>query len=162
MTRQVLFVCTGNVFRSLTAEYALRTVLDSRSGIAVASAGTDDYAHTVAPQIADYLMQKGLDVRSHRRRTLTREMVDAAQLVIAMSLDHRDFIRASFGRSVPLFLECCGGPAEALLDLHEAVGDWRTNRAASLAYIRATIDRIIDLTPRLAAQIPSLLSARSQ
>lgn len=162
MTRQVLFVCTGNVFRSLTAEYALRAVLDGGAHIAVASAGTQDYAHVVPPEVADYLMQKGLDVRSHRRRTLTREIVDAAHLVVAMSLDHRDFIRARYGRSVPVFLECCGGGAEALLDLQEAVSDYRTNRAASLAYIRATIDRIVELTPRLAAQIPTLLSARPQ
>ena len=106
--RQVLFVCTGNVFRSLTAEYALRAALNGRAGIAVASAGTADYAHTVMPEIREYLLSRGLDVSAHRRRTLTQAMVEEAHLVVAMSLDHRDFIRERFGRSVPLFLECCG------------------------------------------------------
>ncbi|HSF32988.1 MAG TPA: hypothetical protein VLK82_21270 [Candidatus Tectomicrobia bacterium] len=36
----ILFVCTGNIFRSLTAEYALKAVLDPRSPIRVSSAGT--------------------------------------------------------------------------------------------------------------------------
>ena len=153
---KILFVCTGNVFRSLTAEYALRR---ARADVVVASAGTDDYPHAVHPEVAAYLMQKGFDVRAHRRRTLTAEMLDAAQLPVAMSLDHREFIRARFGRQVPLFLECCGGAAEALLDLHEAVADYRTNSAASAAYIRQTIDRIIELAPRLARRIDQLIRA---
>jgi protein-tyrosine-phosphatase len=33
--RRVLFVCTGNIFRSLTAEYALRAVLPENAGIHV-------------------------------------------------------------------------------------------------------------------------------
>jgi protein-tyrosine phosphatase len=45
----VLFVCTGNIFRSLTAEYVLRRELGPNSRIVVASAGTDDYPHVVAP-----------------------------------------------------------------------------------------------------------------
>jgi protein-tyrosine phosphatase len=158
MTRQVLFVCTGNVFRSLTAEYALRTALGHRADIAIASAGTEDRAMPVPREVSEYLKEKRFDVSAHRRRTLTREIVDASHLVIAMSLDHRDFIRARFGRGVPVFLECCGGAAEVLLDLEEAVSDYATNRAASLAHIRGTIDRILDLTPCLASRIDSLLA----
>lgn len=157
MRRQVLFVCTGNVFRSLTAEYALRAILDPGGDIAVASAGTEDYPHTVLPQLAEYLRQKNLDVSRHVRRTLTREILGEADLVVAMSVDHRDFIRAQFGREAPLFLECCGAGPEALLDLHEAVRDYRRNWPAALAYLRSTIDRILELTPRLARRIDSLL-----
>jgi protein-tyrosine phosphatase len=156
--RQVLFVCTGNVFRSLTAEYALRLALGDREEIAVASAGTDDYPHVVHREVSNYLRQRGFDVSAHRRRTLTRPLVDAAHLVIAMSLDHRDFIRVRFGREVPLFLECCGDAPAALLDLHEAVSDYRTNQVAAVAHLRTTIDRIIDLTPRLARRLHALLA----
>jgi hypothetical protein len=111
----------------------------------------------VPPEIFEYLLQKGLDVRAHRRRTLTREMVDAAHLIIAMSLDHRDFVRDRFGRVVPVFLECCGDAAEALLDIHEAVPNYRSNSAAGVAYLRGTMDRIVELTPRLARRIDILL-----
>jgi len=160
MMRQVLFVCTGNVFRSLTAEYALRTVLDHRPDIAVTSAGTQGHPELVPPEVAEYLMQKGLDVRAHRRRTLTQRILEPAHLVIAMSIDHREFIRVHFGRGVPLFLECCGDHPGALPDLEEAVSDYRSNRPAALAYIRSTIDRIVELTPRLAGRIDVLLCER--
>ena len=152
---KILFVCTGNVFRSLTAEYALRRALNGRADVIVGSAGTEDYPHLVHPAVAEYLLQKGIDVRAHRRRTLTREMLD--HFVVAMSLDHRDFIRRNYGKEVPVFLECCGGAAEAMLDLEEAVSDYRTNPAASVAFIRQTIDRIVELTPRLAMRIDVLL-----
>ncbi len=44
------------------------------------------------------------------------------------------------------------------VDLHEAVADWRTNREAAVAYLRATIDRIIELMPRLALRLDGLFS----
>ncbi len=148
--REVLFVCTGNVFRSLTAEYALRQL---RADLTVASAGTSARADVVPPEVADYLLAKGLDVRAHRRRTLTREILEQAHVAVAMSTDHRDFIHANFGRRVPLFTECCGEAPEGLLDLHEAISDFRTNRAAALAYLQRTIDRIVDGMPQFASRL---------
>ena len=157
MPRRVVFVCTGNVFRSLTAEYALRTALGGRADIVVASAGTAQGDDVVPPEVSAYLLTKGFDVRSHRRRPLTHDIIEQAHLVVAMSLDHREFIRARFGIAVPVFLECCGDAPAALLDLHEAVADYRTNPLAAAAHIRAAIDRIIELTPRLAQRLEVLL-----
>jgi protein-tyrosine phosphatase len=150
---RIVFVCTGNVFRSLTAEYALRA---RRPDLVVASAGTAQGDDLVPPEVSAYLLAKGFDVRAHRRRALTQDIIEQADLVVAMSLDHRDFIRARFGVEVPVFLECCGEAPAALLDLHEAVADYRTNPAAAVAHICATIDRIIDLTPRLARRVDNL------
>lgn len=121
----ILFVCTGNIFRSLTAEYALRRELGARSDLMVASAGTDDYPHVVRPNVRDYLLAKGLDVRAHRRRTVTAEMVRAAGRVIAMSTDHQRFLLKQFGMRAPVFLEACGGACEALPDIEEVVLDYR-------------------------------------
>ena len=153
---RVLFVCTGNIFRSLTAEFGLRKALQSRADVHVHSAGTDDYPHLVRPNVREYLLSKGFDVSAHRRRTLTRDILDDSRLVIAMSTDHRDFIASRFGRRVPLFLEACGEAAERLPDIEEVVLDYRTNTAAVDAHVRATIDRILALTPALACRLDLL------
>lgn len=145
----VLFVCTGNIFRSLTAEYALRRELGAQSGLVVASAGTGDYPHVVWPAVRDYLLSKGLDVRAHQRRTLTREILAGADFVVPMSTDHQRFLSERFGLRAPVFLEACGGACEALPDIEEVVADYRTNPAAVEAHLRKTIDTIIELTPRL-------------
>lgn len=152
--RHVLFVCTGNIFRSLTAEYALRQVLGARSHITVASAGTEDFPHVVRPFVRDYLLSRGLDVSSHRRRTLTAQLLQEPGLVIAMSTEHRSVLADRFNRrDVPLFTEACGLPGEPLPDVAEVVKDHETNSAAVEAHARMIIDRIIELTPRLANRL---------
>lgn len=155
--KKVLFVCTGNIFRSLTAEHSLRHVLYGRADVHVSSAGTDDYPHVVRPNVRDYLLAKGFDVSAHRRRTLTQPILDESHLVIAMSLDHQAHVRTRFGRASVLFLEACGEPAGALPDIEEVVRDYRTNPVAVERHVRATIDRIVSLAPRLAVRLDSLL-----
>lgn len=158
MTR-VLFVCTGNIFRSLTAEHGLRHALDGRAGIHVSSAGTVDFSHVVRPNVRDYLRSKGFDVSRHRRRTLTQAMLAESRLVIAMSTDHREYLQRRFGHSAPLYLEACGEAGDALPDIEEVVLDHESNAAAVDAHVRATIDRILSLSPRLAARLDALLSS---
>ena len=155
--KRVLFVCTGNIFRSLTAERGLRHALGGRADIHVSSAGTVDYPHVVAPSVREYLLLKGFDVSRHQRRTLTQAMLSESHLVIAMSVEHRQHLRSRFGHTAPLFLEACGEPGEALPDIEEAVLDYLTNPLAVDAHVRATIDRILALTPRLAARLDTLL-----
>jgi protein-tyrosine phosphatase len=151
---RVLFVCTGNIFRSLTAEYALREVLGPGSSTVVASAGTEDFPYVVRPVVRDYLLARGLDVRHHRRRTLTAEMLQGPGLVIAMSTEHRTALAEQFGRrDVPLFTEACGLPGEPLPDVDEVIADHATNAEAVEAHVRMTIDRILELTPRLAERL---------
>ena len=146
----VLFVCTGNVFRSLTAERALRAALGPSSRVTVASAGTADYPCVVHPVVSEYLLSKGFDVRNHRRRTLTPAMLEG-RTVIAMSTDHLADLAERFRcRDAMLFTEACGLAPAPLLDLVEAVPDYETNQVAAEAHIRTIIDRIVELTPMLA------------
>jgi len=153
----LLFVCTGNIFRSLTAEYALRR---HAPHLVVASAGTDDYPHLVRPNVRAYLLSKGIDVSAHRRRTLTEEILRASKTAIAMSTDHQRFIAERFGVRVPVFLEACGGACEALPDIEEVVLDYKTNHAAVDAHVRRTIDTILELTPRILAKLQERRSSR--
>jgi len=147
---RILFVCTGNVFRSLTAERALRASLGHSSHVTVASAGTADIPCVVHPFVREYLLAKGFDVRQHRRRTLTPTMLEGCA-VIAMSTEHRVALAERFQfRDALLFTEACGLAPEPLPDIDEAVPDYETNQAASEAHIRTIIDRILELTPMLA------------
>jgi protein-tyrosine phosphatase len=155
--RRVLFVCTGNIFRSLSADMALRSLLAGRKDIQVSSAGTVDHPHAVWPYVRGYLLSKGLDARGHARRTLTREILEESDLVVAMSTEHQAEIRERFGREVPLYLEVCGEAPAWLPDIEDVVKDFATNRAAVEAHVRLTIDRIVGLAPRMAENIEALL-----
>jgi protein-tyrosine phosphatase len=151
---RVLFVCTGNIFRSLTAEYALRDTLGAVSDIMVASAGTEDFPHVVSPLVRDYLLVRGLDVSRHRRRTLTVQVLQEADVVIAMSTEHRLLLAERFNcRDVPLYTEACGLAREPLPDVGEVVGNHETNPIAVEVHVRMIIDRIIELAPQLASRL---------
>ena len=89
----------------------------------------------------------------HRRRTLTPQMLEEASLVVAMSTEHRAILAQQFDRRVPLFTEACGMTGEPLPDVEDVVKDYQTNAAAVAVHVRWTIDRIIELTPRLAGRL---------
>jgi protein-tyrosine phosphatase len=157
MHQRLLFVCTGNIFRSLTADVAVRTLMAGRKDVHVSSAGTVDYPHVVRPYTREYLRLKGFDVSGHQRRTLTEAIMDESHLVVAMSTDHQVFLKERFGRAVPLFLEVCGEGAEWLPDIEDVIPDYQTNRVAVEAHVRSTIDRIVELAPRMASNIGALM-----
>ena len=77
-----------------------------------------------------------------------------------MSTDHRAYLLERFRHTAPVFLEACGELADALPDIEEVVADYRTNPAAVEAHVRATIDRIVALAPRLAGRLEHLLECR--
>jgi hypothetical protein len=85
---------------------------------------------------------------------LTAKILEEPGPVIAMSTDHRLFLAERFNRrNVPLFTQACGLEGEPLPDIHEAVSDYETNPTAAAAHVRMIIDRIIQLTPRLAIRL---------
>jgi protein-tyrosine phosphatase len=152
--KSVLFICTGNVFRSVTAEYALRTKLGPDARLIVGSAGIEARPQALHPMIVEYLRAKGADPSAHVQRRLTRELLESADLAIAMGFDHRDFIREQFGSNVHLFNQVCFDKEEPVLDVHEAIPDWQSNMDQARAYVQSVVDHIWDATPALLARLP--------
>ncbi len=143
----ILFICTGNIFRSMTAEYALKARLGTDTGFRVRSAGLNDAPHEVVSFVEDHLTTKGLDISRHRPTRLTRTMLDEASLAVAMGIEHRQQLIGKFDRRSALFSEIAYGTEEALRDVCEVVPDWRNNDAAASAYVRLVIDYIFDGMP---------------
>jgi len=101
--RQVLFVCTGNLCRSPLAAALFGAALARRCGVpprdllargrAVLSAGTAAVAgHPATPETVEAARVRGLDLRSHRSRTLTPGLLDSADRVFVMERSQRETI----------------------------------------------------------------------
>ena len=150
MATSILFVCTGNIFRSVSAEYALKHRLGAATALHVASAGTRADQGAGHWRIHEYLGRKGADSTAHRPRRVTTALLAEFDLVVAMGEDHRAQLKAEFGRDSVLFNELCHGRPTPVLDLHEAVEDWLTNERAAWDYIHSTIDYIWDSSALLA------------
>ncbi len=155
--KNILFICTGNIFRSMVAEYAVKAHLRHDSRYVIGSAGIEVMTpapQSVHPFIRDYLKAKGVDLSQHVQRRLTQALLDSADLPVAMGLDHREFIRRQFHREVFLFNEICFQKPDPILDLHEAVPDWHTNLRASRDYVVSVIDHIWRAMPAFLAKLP--------
>ena len=85
MSNNILFVCAGNVFRSMSAMYATRKILEQLGfdEIIVDSAGTRARPEKKPIQfVIDTLSSKGLDASLHIPQKLTQDLLDKAGLVI--------------------------------------------------------------------------------
>ena len=147
--RSVLFVCTANIFRSVTAEYALTVRLGANRSCLVSSAGIDAKLQPIHAWVQDRLREKGADPTTHVQRQLTKELVEAADLVLAMGRDHQAYIREQFGRDVPLFNQVCLGHDMPVLDLHEVIPEWERDSDRARAYMWSVIDMIWATAPAL-------------
>jgi protein-tyrosine phosphatase len=152
--KTILFICTGNIFRSMVAEYALKSCLGPSSPYLAGSAGIDAIPQSIHPLIREHLLTKGSDPSHHVQRKLTQQLLDEVTLPVAMGLNHREFIRQTFNRDVLLFNEICYQKCEPILDLHEAIPDWHLNLEASRDYVISVIDYIWDAMPIFLATLP--------
>jgi len=99
----ILFVCTGNIFRSMTAEYALKASLDPRSPIRVSSAGTQAIPQAMHPDVRAYLMHRGMEPSPHQQRRVSAELLSASDLVWEADIEAaRHYASMSWSTSVRL------------------------------------------------------------
>jgi len=90
MTGTILCVCTGNLCRSPLLAQVLRTALGPE--VRVVSAGTDAAVGGSVPEAttrAALALGFGAGLPEHRPRPLDRELVDSADLVVALAREHR-------------------------------------------------------------------------
>ena len=84
---RILFVCYGNLCRSVLAEALMKRLLSARGleHITVGSAGIGALPDYPAPhQIVEVARDRGLDVTGHRSRPLSPSLLDWADIVLIM------------------------------------------------------------------------------
>lgn len=110
----VLFVCTGNICRSPTAEGVFRKLADSAGvldRVHVDSAGTHDYHVGEAPdeRAIAHALKRGYDLRPLRARQVRRSDFDTFDRIVALDRGHRRQLESSAPRDararIELFLD---------------------------------------------------------
>jgi protein-tyrosine phosphatase len=96
---RVLFVCTGNICRSAIAEQVFRARYGS-DVVVFASAGTGALVGAPMPeQAAEISRHLGGNPDSHSGQQLSKGFLESADLVIALTREHRSEIVRTFPRA---------------------------------------------------------------
>lgn len=93
-TPRLLFVCSGNLHRSVMATALAAAMLEQAGRDAVTgSAGTLGLQGRASPpQVLDVCAELGLDVSAHRCRPLTLSLIQHADAIIVMEEKHGDVV----------------------------------------------------------------------
>ena len=97
----VLFVCTGNICRSPTAEALARRELDRHPGAPIQVSSAGSHALEGNPAASRSMLAastRGASLERHFARELTRRRVRSAGLILCMAAEHRPFV-LSYDRS---------------------------------------------------------------
>jgi protein-tyrosine-phosphatase len=144
----ILFVCTANVCRSPLAEALFKEKLaqEGLAGWQVESAGTWAMeGYPAAEKGVRLLGERGIDLRRHRARGVTRELLRQFDLILVMEKGHKEALRTEFPEI-----------AERVLLVSELVGETREigdPMGGSLDDFRETIRDLEDIFERGFAEI---------
>lgn len=102
--KNVLFVCTGNTCRSPMAEGLFRKALGKRPGWTVRSAGVAaSVGSKESRDTAKVLEKRGASLTSFRSQQVSRELIEQADAVFAMTCSHLAVLEDEFPDFVDKF-----------------------------------------------------------
>lgn len=94
LTKQILFVCTGNTCRSPMAEAIFRQMTNAQ--IPVSSAGIFADGAPVSCNTISAMQEVGINISQHSSIQITREMIENAKLILTMTTSHARMLSAAF------------------------------------------------------------------
>ena len=123
--KKILFVCTGNICRSVIAEHLFKKILKDKKivDIEVGSAGIDgNPEYRIYGILAELMTEKGIDYSKHISTKITDKHLADCDLIIVMEQLHQKYISYSNPEAdgkVKLLKELAG---EGKVDIHDPIG----------------------------------------
>ena len=118
MKTKILFVCSGNVFRSMSCEYSLKKYCKDNNikDIEASSAGISVSCKEISRHVKDEFKNLEIDVSNHKPRKVSKEILDENDLIVCMNFNHQEFLKKEFNIDSYLFYEICFNSKEPVLD----------------------------------------------
>lgn len=102
MKTKILFICHGNICRSVSAQYILQDMVNRKNladkfVIDSAATSTEEIGNSIYPPMKAALMQKGIPIGTHRARQLKHPDYDKYDLIIGMDEENMYYMRQILG-----------------------------------------------------------------
>ena len=152
---KILFICTDNVGRSLTAKYLFEDWLrkNGRDDIVVSSAGINansDVSSFSMDHIGK-LKEMGIEVVGYTRTQVTYEIIAEHDLAMAMDMDEQLWVREKFNIEIPLYNEIYKNEKTPVLITVPGMTETISERLLKM------VDYIADSIPVLAKRIDDMM-----
>ena len=145
---KIIFVCTGNVFRSMIAEKCLKHYIKENNitEIKVDSAWIAPIEQEIYPSVIERLASYNIQVE-HQYKKITQTLIDDSTIIISMNNNHKDFIAENFWINSPLFNMIAFWIEKWILDINEffTVFDEKDKKE----YANYMVEYIHSATPKL-------------
>lgn len=149
----VMFVCTQNVFRSLSAEKLMHFYLEENNFIDFKVLSSGIVAHPYEKPYSytyDKLQVLGIEDFFHRNQKISQELVEKSDIIICMTKEHKNFVESNYRVKAYLFNEIAYGEKKDLYD------DVETNFENLEEFVYSTIEYINTSMPYLVENLLKL------
>ena len=147
---RILFVCTGNKFRSMSAELLMNKFLEKNriNDLSISSSGTNPNIYPPYPDTIARLKKYGCDASKHQFQKISEDDIKDADIIICMAKHHQEYIKINFRKKSFLFNEIAYNKEEDVVDDEEyaRVHGWDFDLKE---YINKIVDYIHDAIPEI-------------
>lgn len=142
---KILFVCSGNVFRSMSAKYCLQNFLDKKNikDVIVDSAGisvTPKKPQKIALEVIDSFLKRGINVSKHLSKNISKVDLKSFDLIVSMGYNHKKYLKDKYNVSSVLFNKVCYGVNYPVYDNNEVLKEYKGFRGE--IYNREVVKKI--------------------
>ncbi|MGO5161193.1 MULTISPECIES: low molecular weight protein-tyrosine-phosphatase [unclassified Bilifractor] len=122
---RILFVCHGNICRSVAAQYIFQNIInirkiEDRFLVDSAATSTEEIGSPVYPPMEHALRQSGVPIGNHRARRLQKSDYSKYDLIIGMDEENAYYMRRILGddpeNKVHYLMEYAGQPDKRIDD----------------------------------------------